>query len=46
MLIVIFMFLPLAIGALRFTHVHPVKFHDIKRRRKKQNIMSFVFSLS
>ena len=34
MLIVIFMFPPLAIGALRFTHVRPVKFHDIKREKK------------
>ena len=34
MLIVIFMFPPLAIRALRFTRVRPVKFHDIKRKKK------------
>ena len=43
MLIVIFMFPPLAIGAFRFTHVRPVKFHDIKRRKKARILFLLYF---
>ena len=43
MLIVIFMFPPLAIGALRFTRVRPVKFHDIKRKKKASILFLLYF---
>lgn len=37
------MFPPLAIGALRFTHVRLVKFHDIERRKKARILFRLYF---